>query len=176
VTPKKYLAQNILTAHLKRLGVTRKQLDGVEFQIPAGAPFSDWPVNSRELWPEGLLYAKHVWCTFRWLIIADPPWSPDRDAAWSYVAWYLKGLDESKGRDARRVKAAQKESNKNRKSKADQEVLAAYHAWERRVAAQLSGADASKRVKLYLKVKDREQLADRQRRRLRALLKSGAII
>ena len=176
MTPKKYLAQNILTAHLKRLGVTRKQLDGVEFQIPSGASFSDWPVKSREPWPNDLLYEKHVWCAFRWLIIADPPWSQDKDAAWTYVSWYLKGLDQINNRNAGVTKAARGKANSNRKSKADQEVLAAYRAWEKAVAAVLSGMDASERVRRFLKAKNRRQLTDRQRRRLRALLKAGAII
>jgi hypothetical protein len=172
VTPKQYLARHELTAHLKHLGITRKQLDGVEYRIRFGTPFHEWAVVSQEPWPDDLLLQKHVWCAFRWLIISNPPSSPDKDSVWNYVSWYLKGLDESKGRNARRLEAAQKKANKNRKSKADQAALDKYRAWKRTVTAVLSDMDEAERLRRYFKVK---QPLDRQRRRLRMLLKNGGI-
>jgi hypothetical protein len=172
MTPKQYLAQHELTAHLMHLGVTRRQLDGVEYRILPGEPFHDWLVFSRYPWPDDLLPERDVWCALRWLILTDPPYSREKEAAWHYVGLYLKRMHEVKSRNARVVKAAQIKSNNNRKSKADHEALAAFREWEKAVAAVLPGLGAPERLRRYFKVK---QPSDRQRRRLRGLLKSGMI-
>jgi hypothetical protein len=77
-------------------------------------------------------------------------------------------MDRAEGRLATiRTKA-----NEKRKTGADAEVLATFRAWEKSCVGVLNGLSVSQRVEKYITT---QRPTDRQRRRLHALSKAGAI-
>ena len=76
------------------------------------------------------------------------------------------------GTAIRAQKRASAAGNTPKKAAADEVVLSKFAAWRRKVASQLQGLSAAELVRRYHTVK---RPAERERRRLNALLKSGAI-
>jgi len=68
--------------------------------------------------------------------------------------------------------ARRKKANDKRQNEAREKALTAYRDWEKRLSSTLEGKSTSERVAAYLLTKE---LTDRQKRRIRALLKAGDI-
>jgi hypothetical protein len=83
MTPGEYLASCELTKRLKKLGATDALLEAIRFTgFNQGWPFDLWPFT----WgpgPPPLAYIGHLktFAALKWLILENPPSSPDKDAA-----------------------------------------------------------------------------------------------
>jgi len=175
VTPQQYLNGHVITKRLKAFGITDAQLNGVHFRKHEGDEFEDWRVISMKPWPPELMLDMRVWCTFRWLMLDDPPPSRNRRDAWKSVALYeAQPIFQAAARRQVNFRKGQKVANDKRTDDADNRSLAPFRAWASRVEAQLvkNKMDAKERVAKYIADK---KPPDRQRRRLRALLKAGKI-
>lgn len=94
------LAEHLLTAELKRRGLTDGQLAQCQFfhAVNAGVPFDNWVFRC----PADISAARHemvkAFCALRWLLLEDPPASRDTDDAWKLVA---KVYDEQPAMEGR---------------------------------------------------------------------------
>ncbi len=179
VKPAKYLREHGLISRLKGLGLKTKQLNAVRFQRDEGDSFREWRVRSSEDWPINLLHEMQVWCTFRWLILDNPPSSPDRDDAWKFVGSYLaEPIYEAGRKQIQNLAAGRQKPNKNREVKADEKALAAFQEWQRRAQGALTtngvAMTAAERVKKYIKARG-QKLRRWDRERIRKLLCLGKI-
>jgi hypothetical protein len=76
------------------------------------------------------------------------------------------------GKAMKQVKAASKAANAPKKARADAKVLEKFAVWRRKVAAALHGLTTAQQVRKYHIT---QRPAPRDKRRLNALLKAGAI-
>ena len=93
------VAQSPITHRLRAAGATEADLEVIQFsKFKPDLPFSMWSV-----WAPGQpeqearldkLLLEHsglckAYCTYRWLILDDPPSSPNKEAGWNYLAHIL---------------------------------------------------------------------------------------
>jgi hypothetical protein len=84
--PHEVLAASPLTQRLTAMGVSQDQLDQVRFcGNNRHVPFEMWSFTFIPGAPHEAMSLTKAYCSLRWLL-ADPPWSRDRDDAWHYVS------------------------------------------------------------------------------------------
>lgn len=119
LTSEEFVEQHELTKFLKELGLSDAQLENVRFKKNSDDPYSQWRAQATTEWPPGMEDHLQAWCTFRWLILEEPPYSRDRDDAHTHLAIYLAksqlqaGLKVLEG-----AQAAGRASNQTKQSKA----------------------------------------------------------
>jgi hypothetical protein len=99
--PADLVAQSPLARRLGELGATDGDLTALQFSKfkPAEQPFSMWAVWAPQLLPQ---QEERVWrlmsehfdlckahCAYRWLLLDNPPSSPNTEAAWNYITHVL---------------------------------------------------------------------------------------
>jgi hypothetical protein len=167
MTPTQYLARHEMTLRLKRLRVTKKQLDGVSYRRSEGSEFRDWMVVSKVKWPDKLLHERDVWCALRWLVMDNPPESRDKRDAWEFVSVELKKMFEGQARSAK-LQAGRDKANHRRKAAADQKAVDTFKGWETAAATQIARRDADQRLLVFFHVRKIGEYAQRRYRRLRS--------
>lgn len=183
MTPKQYLATHELTARLKRLGIRPAQLNSVRFKMSEGDEFRDWRVinfapsrsskSVAHLWPENLFHEMRVWCTFRWLILDDPPESRDRRDAWDLVARYLAEPSfKAKQKQDANLSAGRQTANSARKDDADRKAVEKYRQWELAAATQIASLNAAARLRKFFVAR---KIGAHAKRRYSRLLKENRL-
>ncbi len=89
ITPAELVAQSDITQRLKEVGATDADLEELRFsKFNPGLPFSMWAVAGPERLERLLTQNSGLckaYCAYRWLILNDPPSSPNKEAAWNYL-------------------------------------------------------------------------------------------
>jgi len=115
LTPSKFIEQHELTLFLKKSGVSDEQLQNVRFKKNAGDSFSLWRTQATHDWPSSMADHLQAWCTFRWLILENPPHTRDKDDAHRYLAIYFASPQLKVGLGL--LENAQKSADKSKEKK-----------------------------------------------------------
>src|SRR5579862_9652382 len=176
LTPQEYLEQHKLTKYLKSKGLTDAQLGAVYFRKVLEA-FRDWEVKSSEPWPADLAPEQYVWCALRWLVLENPPHSANSRAAWDLVGQYFLA-HHILARDARStLRAGAATENAKRAAKAETTAITNFRQWAE--SRDASETDLGQLVAKYCGAAtvqccgNSRKVPDREKRRIRALLKSS---
>ena len=80
--PGSLLFKHPMVCELNRLGVTEQQLESLRFwKRGKDCPFDKWPITwTGNLTPAAIFLAR-AYCALKWIVLDDPPSSPDKDAA-----------------------------------------------------------------------------------------------
>jgi hypothetical protein len=112
-TPQEYLDELPVTKSLVALGVTPSQLGAISFRGRSeGLPFSQWsmrlPTDMPAI-PNESTPLLRQYCTWKWLVLDNPPGSRDKDDAWLELELARIGplvASATKGRDRLRKNSA----------------------------------------------------------------------
>jgi hypothetical protein len=102
MTPRQYLEKHSITVKLRRLGVTDEQLEEIRFSgSNRDWPFEQWSVRSSDGTPLTATPLLKVYCTLKWLILDNPPYSRDKEDAWRLVNDAMAAEEIAKGLNLR---------------------------------------------------------------------------
>jgi hypothetical protein len=86
-TPAQYLETHFVTRELQRLGVTQEQLQAIRFRgTNEGLPFDRWSFTLPGTRSIPAISLVKAYAALKWLILANPSYSRDKDDAWRLVA------------------------------------------------------------------------------------------
>ena len=101
-----FVATHDITLKLKSLGITDEQLTLTRFKLNnQPGQFDFWSFRPAFIGPPEALMLAKAYCTLKWLIIDNPPGSPDKDAGWRLlrdleIAPLVASAQEAKARHA----------------------------------------------------------------------------
>jgi hypothetical protein len=106
VAPQAFLNEHELTLRLRRLGVSTEQLKAMRFAWSNRSwPFEQWTVTWLDGTPQEAVPLIKAYSALKWLILVDPPGSPDKDAAWRLVSETVAAPIHALGLEFRRSQA-----------------------------------------------------------------------
>jgi len=86
MSPIEYVEKHPITQELRRLGLTKEQLDSIRFSSNNQQyPFEFWSVRASPDTPMSAVGIFKTYCTLKWLILDTPPYSRDKEDAWRLV-------------------------------------------------------------------------------------------
>ena len=103
-SPSDHLNQHPLTVEMLRLGVTPAQLEAIDFRANnKGWPFDQWSFRFPIGVPRDAIGLIKAYCALKWIVLQDPPATPERSDAWDLIQCTLTGANLAAARAARRA-------------------------------------------------------------------------